>query len=237
VRACSLTGHERESYLHDSRRQVYDHSLVVYIRRPRPRSVHMVRISSRGPADELTNFGCFLGTGQLHLRETWNLNNTLERRELRFPSRSMSLRPPKSWCVCLGVGDCLRALGLMELSRFDPASALQDAYRAYAQQNYPTPSFNGVENPTREYFALSTPRSQARISDRAGGAGGDLYGSARRASGQPDYSSSIDMRGDSMNQPNGRSIYSPVNPSSQRKQGPEPPKVHSLKRTLSRAFI
>jgi hypothetical protein len=147
----------------------------------------------------------------------------------------MALRPPKSWCVCVGVCDGLRALGLME--RFDPASALQDAYRAYAQQNYPTPSFSGVENPTREYFALSTPRSQARMPDRGGGAGGDLYGSARRASGQPDYSSSIDMRGDSMNQPNGRSMYSPVNPSPQRKQGPEPPKVHILKRTLSRACI
>ena len=75
------------------------------------------------------------------------------------------------------------------------------------------------------------------MSDRAGGAGGELYGSAIRASGQPDYSSSIDMRGDSMNQPNGRSMYSPVNPSPQRKQGPEPPKVHILKRTLSRACI
>jgi hypothetical protein len=34
-------------------------ALVVYIRRPRPRSVHMVRISSRVPDDELTNLGVF----------------------------------------------------------------------------------------------------------------------------------------------------------------------------------
>ena len=34
-------------------------AVVVYIRRPRPRSVHMVRISSRVPADDLRNLGVF----------------------------------------------------------------------------------------------------------------------------------------------------------------------------------
>ena len=50
-----------------------------------------------------------------------------------------------------------------------------------------------------------------------------MYGSARRVSGQPDPSSSFDMRNDSMQQPNGRSMYqSPLTSTPQRQQAPEP---------------
>ena len=103
---------------------------------------------------------------------------------------------------------------------FDSARILQEtsSYRAYAQQNYTSQGFNGATND----YQHQSPRSQPRTSERAGAAGGELYGSARRVSGQrsPDHSSSIDMRVEQ--QPNGRTIYSsPMTSAPQRQQAPE----------------